>query len=537
MWRLLIACGGSPPQSHPVVEPPPTAPSESVVHILPAQPVIGRDALLCQLDAGLEGTLTWKADGEPRDAPGGVVPVDEARTATEWECTAHLPDGDVSTSVVPVRGGGNVLVLVLDDVGVDKIGIYAEHDQPAPTPHIDSLLAGGVLFRNAWGSSVCSSARAALQTGRHARRTGVGGLIDAWDPDSVPLRGGEVTLPEMLAWSTTDTWTTRHFGKWHLSKWFGDAAGLDGPRNQGYGAASGSVANLRDPDYAPDNVANSYSHWEKVTDGVPTPTDTYATTDTADAAIAAVTSLPPPWLVVAAFNAAHEPIHVPPARLLTVTAPTAESLDVDQMDAMIEALDTEIGRLLASVPPDTTIFLVGDNGTVDTAIRPPWPIDQGKGTMYESGLRVPFGVAGPLVTAPGESAALVQLVDVFPTLAEIAGIDLGGHLQDGASVLRYLADPGAPSLHAVLFAEDFKPNGPGPFTDWDLRAVRDQRFKLVRDAERTRDQIFDLSADPHEQLDLGDAPLTPEQSAGFAALREQMDALTATVVYDETVGP
>jgi Sulfatase len=167
--------------------------------------------------------------------------------------------------------------------------------------------------------------------------------------------------------------------------------------------------------------------------------------------------------------------------------------------AVLQAADTELGRLLASIPPDvlarTTILLSSDNGTKDISIDSPYLTDRSKGTLYDGGLHVPLIVTGPLVADPGSrSAALVHLVDVFTTVADIAGVplvDLEGGLAgfevtpedvreiDGVSLLPYLADPSTPSQRTYLFGEEFEPNGPPPYSLDDL-TVRDATHKLLR---------------------------------------------------------
>ena len=77
----------------------------------------------------------------------------------------------------------NVLVLIADDVGVDRVGCYGEHPAPGDTPNIDRLAGNGVLFRNAWSSPLCSPTRAGVLTGRYGFRTGIGTIIG-------PLVGG-----------------------------------------------------------------------------------------------------------------------------------------------------------------------------------------------------------------------------------------------------------------------------------------------------------------------------------------------------------
>ncbi|TAJ20840.1 MAG: arylsulfatase, partial [Planctomycetota bacterium] len=72
---------------------------------------------------------------------------------------------------------GNVLMLLGDDVGVDKIGAYGEGSQVPMTPNIDALAAGGVRFRNCWANATSSTTRATILTGRYSFRTGIGYLV------------------------------------------------------------------------------------------------------------------------------------------------------------------------------------------------------------------------------------------------------------------------------------------------------------------------------------------------------------------------
>ena len=75
---------------------------------------------------------------------------------------AHLPAD-------PSRDS-NVLVVILDDVGIEQLGPWGLAAYPAITPTIDCLCARGLRFRQAYASPVCSPTRAELQTGRFAQR-------------------------------------------------------------------------------------------------------------------------------------------------------------------------------------------------------------------------------------------------------------------------------------------------------------------------------------------------------------------------------
>jgi arylsulfatase A-like enzyme len=76
----------------------------------------------------------------------------------------------------------NVVLIIADDLGVDKVAAYAESPTAGPTPAIDSLAAGGVLFRNAWSYPVCSPARSSIATGLHPMRHAVGWYTTPEDP-------------------------------------------------------------------------------------------------------------------------------------------------------------------------------------------------------------------------------------------------------------------------------------------------------------------------------------------------------------------
>lgn len=90
----------------------------------------------------------------------------------------------------------NVLFIVADDLGVDVLQSYGEGSTFPPTPTIDMLRDGGVLFRNAWANPVCSPTRATIQTGRYGLRTGVGGIVGLNGTNG--LQFSETIIPEML---------------------------------------------------------------------------------------------------------------------------------------------------------------------------------------------------------------------------------------------------------------------------------------------------------------------------------------------------
>lgn len=357
---------------------------------------------------------------------------------------------------------GNVLVVLADDYGTDQLGLYGIHNDPPSTPTIDSLAADGVRFLNAWSLPICSPTRAALLTGRNAGRTGVGwNVADHPTQPIVGLALEEFTIPEMLDVGTDGLYTHAAIGKWHL----GSTAAVGGalaPNMHGFDHFSGSLDNLSD-----------YYDWEKVTNGVAQQTTSYAMTDKVDDALAWMSTAPEPWFCYLALNAPHGPFHSPPSNLHSVDLSGVPPAGVDPVPyfrAMVEAMDTELGRLFEGMGAKrnrTTVMFMGDNGTTPAVLQAPFTADSGKETVRQGGVHVPLIISGPLVEAPGSTIqALVHVVDVFPTVADLADVDLQSALPrgtkiDGRSLLPFLSNPQYKPRRERIYTEIFFPNGPG----------------------------------------------------------------------------
>ncbi len=419
----------------------------------------------------------------------------------------------------------NILFIVADDIGVENVGAYGENPDAAHTPVIDQLASEGVLFRNAWSNPRCSPSRSTLLTGQYGFRTGIGRTV-GWATDLFELSPDGATLPRVLGLLG---YGTAAVGKWHLAA--EQLSGYAHPQMLGFDHHRGAIDNL------PSFNGQAYFDYEKSVDGVVQQSTTYATTDAVNDTLALVEQLGEPWFVYLAFNAPHGPYHKPPDALHTYDL---AGLSVQQniplhMKAMTEAMDTEIGRLLAELPPAelarTVVVIVGDNGTDGIASVPPWEPSHAKGTVFEGGVNVPLIVWGDGVGV-GESAALVNLVDLYGTALQLAGIH-GPTSPDAVSVLPYLIDPAAPSLRSFVYTERFAPNGFdlgfGPLLSW-YRAVRNERYKL-RDAFNTFtgedfQELYDLEADPFETTDLLLGALTPEEAAALAELQAALGSVS-----------
>ncbi len=419
----------------------------------------------------------------------------------------------------------NILLLIADDYGVDSSSLYNSTNAGAslpPTPNLVALAQRGVRFRNAYAHPVCSPTRAAVITGRHGFRTGIGDVIEG--AGSPVLTAAEFTLPEAFAANAGLGYQLAHFGKWHLNN----------QRN-----SPNAIGNW--PHYAGNllGALTNYSNWNKTVNGSTTGGYTnYATSDVVTDAIAWIQGRgTAPWFAWVAFNAPHAPYHKPPTNLAPhyATLPgTQGNINANPRpyyEAGVEAMDTEIGRLLNAVDRATThVIFMGDNGTPANVLQPPFPSGRGKGTLYEGGIRVPLIIAGPDVVQTNRvSDALVHAVDLFATILELAGISTSATVPTNvtldargfSSVLHNEAY--APSR---LYAEVFDTTTPTS----GGRALRDERYKLIRFKDG-HDEFYDLQADPYEAANLLAAALTAEQQK----YRDRLEFWLAG--YNTTTGP
>lgn len=172
--------------------------------------------------------------------------------------------------------------------------------------------------------------------------------------------------------------------------------------------------------------------------------------------------------------------------------------------ATITALDFHIGRLLESLRQagqlDNTIILfaadqgiaVGSHGLL------------GKQNLYDAGMKAPLIFAGPGIPR-GESPALMYLLDIYPTVCDLVGTAPPNGI-DGLSFKPVIT--GESKLkRRELFLSYLGVQ----------RAIRDERWKLIRYPQVNVTQLFDLQADPDEMHNLADQPAQGERVQSMLA--------------------
>lgn len=464
-------------------------------------------------DAGPTQDLAPPSDRAALDAPEGPSDVPAA-----VDLGADTPAAS-DLGAAPSRD--NVLLVIADDFGVDQSPCHAVGRSFAPMPTLRALCARGVVFNQAWAAPTCSPTRAAIVTGRHGFRTGVGAQIVGNNSAALPLT--ERTLPAVIQAAAPGSRTAACVGKWHLSNTMN--GGADHPATAGFGHFAG-LLNGQLPDY---------NSWPRTVDGVTATSTRYATSAQVDDALAWLSAQRGPWLLWLAFNAPHAPFHLPPAALHSYDHLAGVALPqrpVEHYRAMIEAMDTELGRLLDAIPAEararTWVVFVGDNGTPRMVVGDPVPATHAKDTLYQGGVHVPLVIAGPGVVAPGRAVdALVHVVDLFPTILGWAGVDVAAARPDGridgVSLAPYLLRADAAPQRRWVYTELFDVSAPSA---QDGRAIRDEAFKLLR-FEDGRAELYDLRADPQESRNLLTAPLSAEAMDHQTSLDAAMRALLA----------
>ncbi len=399
----------------------------------------------------------------------------------------------------------NILLIIADDLGLDSSNQYSYSQDKPRTPNLDALAASGVVFENLWATPSCTTTRGSLITGQHGVHSGISFVPAAMNTSTN-------TIQRYLRANTASaSYQTAVIGKWHLG---GNSPANSHPTDSGVGYYAGNITGVL-PDY--------YS-WPLIQNGVSTTSTTYHTTKITDLARDWVATQTQPWFLWLAYSAPHEPFHLPPTSLQSRTSLTGTTTDIaarprEYYLAAIEAMDSEIGRLLNSMSAETrantVIMFIGDNGsatqTVDTNV---FSRTKAKNTLYEGGIRVPFIASGRGVTrSNARETALVNTVDFYATIANLAGNTVT-QLNDGYSFAPLL-QTGGTAARQYNYSE-FQSDTVDGWT------VRNAQYKLIQNLSGSQ-ALYNLSTDLKEQTDL--LTTGTDYSAIVNTLKTQGDAI------------
>lgn len=412
----------------------------------------------------------------------------------------------------------NILLILVDDLGYGDLGCYGGDD--LRTPRLDRLAGEGLRFTHCYSNSpVCSPTRAALLSGRFPERVGVPGVIRTHGENS----WGHLTpesrlLPELLAGSGYER---VHIGKWHLG-----LASPNLPTERGFDHFHGWLGDMMDDYWSHRRHEVNYLRRGTETIDPPGHATELFTQWTLDWLRQRDRSRP--FCCYLCYNAPHAPIQPPPEWLERVRA-RAPELDERRakMVALIEHLDDAVGRLLDGLDEvgardETLVVFVSDNGGDLPAGASCGNLRDGKGTLYEGGLRVPAMARWPGVIAPGRVSDHVALtMDLCPTALELAGAAVPDDL-DGRSLLPLLAGDETPRAAQDLFWTRLEGSREHP-AGWTTDGLRRGPWKLLRPRHDRPYELYRLDHDPLEQQNQIDAE--PAVAAELlAALRAQLAA-------------
>jgi arylsulfatase B len=422
----------------------------------------------------------------------------------------------ISLFTLQIQAQRNVILIIADDLGTDYFGFYEDAKDTVDVPNIRALVKRGVRFKNAMSNPVCSAMRAGMLTGRYSFRTGVGGIVGgAGGSDPLPMT--ETTLPQLLKIYDPNI-AKANIGKWHLHSAM-PVGNLKNPNTLGYDHYEGNFI----------GQLTSFTNWTKNTNGTNSTITNYATTETTNNAISWIKNQGnKPFFLWLAYNAPHAPYHVPPTNLHKYGNATGVQT---QFKAMLQALDTEMGRLFTELKTmnkldSTDIIFIGDNGnTTQTAQIA--NTAKAKGTIYQYGVHVPFIVAGPSVVQPNRASdALVNTLDIFATTLELMGYaNWKSQIKatqpvDSKSFLPIIKNT-ATKTRDWTFTEIFKLM----HDDNEGKAMRNVEFKLLQ-FDNGKQEFYNLKSDPEELTDLLlKTSLTATELSNYQSLCSEMNKL------------
>ncbi|MFD2726042.1 sulfatase-like hydrolase/transferase [Hyunsoonleella rubra] len=301
----------------------------------------------------------------------------------------------------------NILLVIADDMGLDATPGYNIGTEKPNMPHLQKLMDTGIRFNNLWSNPTCTPTRGTILTGKYGFRTNVLAVDD-------PLSTSETSLQKYLDLNTDNAYAHAVIGKWHLSR------SASHPNDMGVGYYAGFTG----------GGMSSYSDWMLNVNGTRTASTEYTTSKFTDLAIDWVDQQSKPWFLWLAYNAPHTPFHLPPNNLHSKGALPSDETSINNNPlpyylAMLEALDTEMGRLINSLSEEerenTIIIFIGDNGTPGQVAQQ-YNSRRVKGSVYQGGVNVPMIVSGKGVERINATEnALINTTDLFATIADIAG--------------------------------------------------------------------------------------------------------------------
>jgi len=418
----------------------------------------------------------------------------------------------------------NVIIFLADDLGWADVGYHGE--EVIETPSIDRLANEGVQLDRFYSTPICSPTRAALMTGRDPMRLGVSyGVIMPWMTNGV--HPDEHFMPESFR---AAGYATAMVGKWHL----GHAQETYTPRARGFDHFYGHLHT--EVGYFP--PFNNQGGIDFQRNGETIHDDGYETFLLAEEASRWIKERDEskPFFMYVPFIAPHTPLEAPddllekykdmgddrePAR----SQQTDDSRMIRKLTmmasarpvyaAVVDAMDQAIGQVLdtldeENIARETIVLFFSDNGgaAYATGGADNVPLRGGKGDTFEGGIRVVSVMRWPeAIEAGTKMTSIMSAMDVFPTIAEAAGVETQNEFElDGRSLWPAIAEKKEmPRDELLFFASETPIRGVFNITAFD------DEWKLIQRVEQgllsadVENWLFRTSEDPNEINNLASA--------------------------------
>ena len=427
----------------------------------------------------------------------------------------------------------NVVLIFTDDQGYGDLGCFGARGYA--TPNIDRLAEQGRRFTDFYvATAVCSASRAALLTGCYPKRVGIYGALGPKAREG--LNPDEQTLGDLFAGAG---YATACVGKWHLGH---RSPCL--PTDQGFGEWYGLPYSNDMWPYHPENPTN----WPKLPLMAGTAADGVSVVD-AEVTPAEQRRLTTDYTAKAIdfirrgkdrpffLYLAHSMPHVP----LFVSGKYRDTTRQGRYGDVIAEIDWSVGEVMRTLDElgladDTLVVFTSDNG--------PWlsygdhagsagPLREGKGTIWEGGVRVPCVMRWPgRIPAGSVCKEPLMTIDLLPTLAGLLGTT-PAHEIDGLDALATITGDASGPHEALYFwwGAELQAVRAG---DWKLHFPHDYRTLAGRPGVggipsryvqgRCGLELYDLAKDVGEHRNVADRrPEVVERLAGLAdAMRRKL---------------
>ena len=407
----------------------------------------------------------------------------------------------------PERQPPHIILVLIDDMGFADVGCYrtgATGSLLPPTPNMDRLAKEGIKFTNYYSAApICSPSRVALTTGMAAGKWNITSYLSDRNHNRTCEQADflAASAPSVARQLKTAGYATAHFGKWHMG---GGRDVTNAPGITQYGFDE-YASTYESPD--PDPLLTSTNWiWAK-TDSVKRWNRTeYFVDKTLDF----LKRHPDQPCYV---NLWPDDVHTPwvPDEMTLADFPKGTEKPREFTGVLAE-LDRQIGRLMAGlkalgIDQNTLVVFTSDNGALPTFNGDRSGQYRGsKLSLYEGGIRMPFIVRYPAQTPKGvvDSTSVLCATDLLPTFVSIAGKKAIGK-GDGENAATVLTGKPFARKQPIFWEygrNDISFKYPEGRDKSPNLAMRQGHWKLLVNDDGTRTELYNVTTDPSEKLDV-----------------------------------